>query len=445
MRLLRALVLIGISAVALATGGELARSHDEGPSVAAGPAAPVRAALRLRALAHVNPGGGYSGDVYGHRGHAYLSSWRGDACPAVGVRVYSLRNPSRPVRVSAFADRASDPAVQGTWTEKTIVQRVRTPAFTGSLAVTSFQACRNNAFQGFGLYDVTDPARPRKLALVRTEPRGSHEIWLQPRGNRAYVYTAIPASELISSPDYDPERRTARTPGKPDFRIYDVTDPARPVQVGEWGAWKELGVHPNAGRGRFLNRNFVHSVMVNPAGTRAYLSYWDLGTVILDITRPEAPRYLGRTRSGDPEGDAHSVALARGGRILIETHETRSGYPTLFDISNPRRPRKLSDFRLRGASGGGSDAAFAASVHDARVIGNRAYFSWYQRGVVAADISNPRRPRLLASFLPRPTADPDENICREGQRCTMTWGVYAERNYVLASDMVSGLWVLRLR
>ena len=446
MRLARALVVVGIPIVALATAGELARSHDEGPALRArAAAAPVRAPLRLRALAHVNPGGGYSGDVYGHRGHAYLSSWRGDACPALGVRVYSLRNPSRPVRVSSFADRASDPAVEGSWTEKTIVRQVRTPQFTGALAVTSFQRCRETGFQGFGLYDVTDPARPRKLALVRTDPSGVHELWLQAKGNRAYVYTAIPNSELTSSPDYDAERRTARTPGKPDFRIFDVSDPARPVEVGEWGAWKELGVHPTAGRGRFLSRNFVHSVMVNPAATRAYLSYWDLGTVILDITRPEAPRYLGRTQSGDPEGDAHSVALARGGRVLIETHETYSGYPTFFDISNPRRPRKLSDFRLPGSGGGGSGAAFSASVHDARVIGNRAYFSWYQRGVVAADISRPGRPRLIASFLPRPSADADAVLCRPGERCTMTWGVYAERNYVLASDMISGLWVLRLR
>ena len=444
--LLRTSVVAGTAVLALATGSELARSHDDGPTARTGAAAAlVRAPLRLRALGHANPGGGYSGDVYGHRDHAYLSSWRGDACPALGVRVYSVRNPSRPVRVSTFADRGSDPAVQGSWTEKTIVKRVATPAFRGDLAVTSFQRCRENGFQGFGLYDVTNPAAPRRLALVRTQPSGVHELWLEAKGDRAYVYTAIPLSELTSSPDYDRERRTAETPGKPDFRIFDVSDPERPVQVGEWGAWRNLGVHPNAGRGRFLRRNFVHSVMTNPAATRAYLSYWDLGTVILDITRPEAPRYLGRTRTGDPEGDAHSVALARGGRLLIETHETYAGYPTLFDISNPRRPRKLSDFRLARARSGGSGASFSASVHDARVVGNRAYFSWYERGVVAADISNPRRPRLLASFLPRPTADADRNVCRSGQRCTMTWGVSAQPGYVLASDMVSGLWVLRLR
>jgi hypothetical protein len=443
MKLAKLLPLLAVPFLAFAAGAGPARSHDEPPALRPlAPAAKPARSLRVQLLAHVAPGGGYSGDVFGHRGHAYLSSWRG-VCPAQGVRVYDVRNPRRPVHVSTFADRVSDPSVQHSWTEKTIVRHVRTPRFTGELAVTSFQACRGGAFQGFGLYDVTNPSRPRTLALVRLEPRGSHEIWLQPKGSSAYVYTAIPSSELVSSPDYDRERGTARTPGKPDFRIFDVSDPEHPVQVGEWGAWKSLGVHPREGRGSFLNFNFVHSVIVNPAATRAYLSYWDLGTVILDITRPEQPRYLGRTRTNDPEGDAHSAALARGGRILIETHESVAGHPTLFDVSNPRRPRKLSDFTLPRRPGGGAPA-FSASVHDPKVRGNRAYFSWYQQGVVVADISNPRKPRLIARFVPRANADPDAQLCRAGERCTMTWGVYPERNYVLASDMISGLWILRL-
>src|ERR671934_2690544 len=101
----------------------------------------LASAHRLRPLGHANPGGGYSGDVFLHNGFAYLSSWHGTACPAQGVRVYDLRNPSRPRRVATFADGASDIAVRGTWTEKTIVQHVATPSFSGELAAVSFQNC----------------------------------------------------------------------------------------------------------------------------------------------------------------------------------------------------------------------------------------------------------------------------------------------------------------
>ena len=51
-------------------------------------------AHRIRPLGHANPGGGYTGDVFVHRGFAYLSSWHGTGCPAQGVRVYDLRKPS---------------------------------------------------------------------------------------------------------------------------------------------------------------------------------------------------------------------------------------------------------------------------------------------------------------------------------------------------------------
>ena len=155
-------------------------------------------------LAHVNPGGGYAGDIVLHDRIAYLSSHRGEkACFAAGVRVFDLHDPRKPRRVAVFADGGSEPVLAKSWTEKTIVRTVDSPTFTGDLAVTSVQACapREGGLQGFALYDVSRPTRPRRLALVRTEPRGSHEIWLQSRGSKVYVYTAIIASEIRSSPD----------------------------------------------------------------------------------------------------------------------------------------------------------------------------------------------------------------------------------------------------
>lgn len=414
------------------------------------------AARGFEILAHVHTGDAYTGDVYGHAGHAYLSSYRTtQGCPAHGVRVYDLAEPREPRLVARFADARSTPALAGTWTEKTIVRRVRTAAFSGDLAVTSVQRCAPGAFQGFALYDVTRPARPRRLALVRTDPRGSHELWLQPRGNRAYVYTAIIHSELRSGPGYDPARGTARGPGKPDFRIFDVSDPARPRQVGGWGAWRERGVHPTAGRGDGrMSANLVHSVIGNEAGTRAYLSYWDYGTVILDVSRPARPRFVGRTTfTGREAGNAHSAALAAGGRVLVQTSEAAGGYPVLYDLADERKPRRLAAFRLpedvllqgrreRLMPVGGLD--LTDSVHDARVLGDTAFFSWYRQGVVAADVSDPRKPQLIARFLPPVQRDPGHLLC-PGEACTAFWGVYATPDYVLASDLIGGLWVLRLR
>jgi hypothetical protein len=392
-------------------------------------AAPAAARVRVHVLGHANPGGGYTGDVYVHGNVAFLSSWHGTACPARGVRVYNVSDPRKPRRIATFADAASDPSVAGAWTEKTIVKRVSTASFRGALAATSFQSCPGRgSFHGFGLYDVTNPAQPRKLALVRTEPRGMHELWLQARGRHVYVYGAIPYAE---------ERNL------PGLRIYDVTNPRSPQWVGSW----RPKVGRNAGQGE-MAATFVHSVITNRSGTLAFVSDWDHGTVILDVRNPRRPRELSRTRfRPGEEGNAHSVAVSPNGKLMIETHEWSLTYPTLYDISNPRKPLRLATFHaparlIRRARSAGADG-LSTGVHDPKIAGKRAYFSWYGLGVLVADISKPRHPRFVAQFLPKPTADPETSFC-PNRKCTATWGVFVTPRAAYAADMISGLWSFRL-
>jgi hypothetical protein len=388
---------------------------------AAGKAKPAH----FRVLGHANPAGGYSGDVVGERHYAYLSSHRGKTdCPAQGVRVYDLANPRKPRHISTFA------RVNGTWTEKTIVRRVHTSGFDGVLAVTSIQACENG-FGGFALYDVTRPARPRLLTLVPTAPRGSHEIWLAAVRGHAWVYTALAAAEFSIEP---------KSFG---FHIYDVSRPRAPVEVGGWSACRELHqcspLSPPPGKDE---RNLVHSVITNAAATRAYLSYWNLGTVILDISDPSKPRYLGRTARG--QGNAHSAWLMARGKILLETHETVDGHPVVWNIADPARPARLATVGLPdrlGPGGSFTGLPLADSVHDPKTVGSYAYFSWYGQGVTLFDLKNPRKPRYLTRFRPPPGRDRHGLLC-PGDSCTAVWGVYVMPRYVLASDLNTGLWVL---
>ena len=393
---------------------------------------------RWEVIGHVRPPGDYSADVEAFRGVAYLSSHRGrESCKAEGVRAYSLANPRRPKLLSAFG------RIPGTWTEKTIVRWIRTGAYDGDLAAVSVQGCQLADWRGFALFDVSRPARPVELARVHLDPRGSHEIWLTQAGRRALVFTASLRSEALDSPD-------GATPGRPDFRIWDVSDPRNPVEVGSWGAWKELGLQPFPDLRKPLDGNLTHSVVTNAAGTRAYLSYWDLGTVILDVSDPARPVYLGRTAATE---NAHSAWLGRNG-LLIETHERDGGTPTLYDASSPAAPKRLAELRLTsrllsaGHRNGGMSVvnglSLTDSVHDPKVTGGTAYFSWYSQGVVAADVADPARPKLLARFLPPAARDRESLLCPD-HPCTAVWGVDTSGPYVLASDMNSGLWVLRLR
>ena len=424
-------------------------------------AAPERSSeagrARFELVGNVNPGGGFNADVVAHKGVAYLASWGTDgACPSQGVRAYSLRDPANPRLLSVFASGAQDPEVAGSWTEKVIVRTVDTEWFQGDLAAVSFQSCAGEqGFRGFGVYDVTNPAAPRKLALVATNKaaNGSHEIWLEARRGRAYVYTAIILSELTTSPDFDPETFDATIPGEPDFQIWDVSRPRRPAKVGEWGAWKELGVKPVYQDANGTSRvNFTHSVIT--AGVRAYVSYWDLGTVILDVRNPARPRFLGRTKfRTNEEGNAHSAWLAHGGRVLIQNDEdfdpspdpngvveTAWGYPRYFDISDPARPRRLTRFELPSTRQFPPPDDGFYTVHDPKVQGDVNFMSWYAEGVLGLELRRGQRPRFLAQFRPPAAPDPQGLF----PATTIVWGVFPYRGLVLASDINSGLWVLRL-
>jgi hypothetical protein len=380
---------------------------------------------RFHVLGHADPGGGYSADVVAERHFAYLSS-RGGArgeCPAQGVRVYNLADPRHPRHISTFG------RIPGTWSEKTIVRRVRTSGFDGVLAVTSLQAC-SKGFGGFGLFDVTRPGHPRRLALVRTEPRGSHEIWLAAARGHAWVYTAEAAAEF------------ALTRESFGFHIYDVSHPRKPAEVGGWSACRDLADCTPLSAPGGDHRRLVHSVITNAAATRAYLSYWRLGTVILDVSNPSKPRYLGRTETG--QGNAHSAWLMRGEKILLETHELPHGRPVVWNVADPAHPVKLATVRLpaRLQPGGSyTGLALADSVHDPKAVGRYAYFSWYGQGVALFDLKSPRKPRFLARFRPPPGRD-DHGLLCPGKRCTAVWGVFVMPRYVLASDLNSGLWVL---
>jgi hypothetical protein len=69
---------------------------------------------------------------------------------------------------------------------------------------------------------------------------------------------------------------------------------------------------------------------------RAYVSYWDAGVVLLDLADPATPRLIGRTRfPPDAEGNAHSVDLAHGERVLIEGDEVLDVESHALRVNSP--------------------------------------------------------------------------------------------------------------
>ncbi|KML34893.1 LVIVD repeat-containing protein, partial [Cytobacillus firmus] len=179
---------------------------------------------------------------------------------------------------------------------------------------------------------------------------------------------------------------------KMDVNIVDVSKPSSPETIYEFNPRNYI---PEVSDENYDGYNwtdeegvkraaFAHSVKTDGTGNTAFLSYWDLGTIMLDISDAKNPVYLGRTDfANDVQGAAHSMDLAKGGNVLIETREvfgpTREGfesaygYTMIYDIKDKTNPKLLSTFRTdftEKIPGG-------ATVHDPKVQGNTLYLSHY--------------------------------------------------------------------
>lgn len=269
-------------------------------------------ARNVELVGHSDLGGrGLHAAVWGHRDFAYVgsagqrSSNNPALCPGRGVTVVDIADPGRPEVVGSVAQRTATTA------EDVHVLAVDSAEFRGDLLATGIQRCSEEGTGGLSLWDVTDPRAPVELGFFGTGrgPIGVHELDVFRRESRTIGLLAVPFSETL-----DPQNQG-------DLRIVDLSDPRAPVQLGHWGLGRGIGQGARDGLGRD-SQNYAHSVRASLDGRLAYVSYWDAGAVILDISDLDNPRYVGRTQfaPGD-EGNAHSAVPAKGGRLLVQADE----------------------------------------------------------------------------------------------------------------------------
>ena len=246
-------------------------------------------------------------DVTSHGDAAYVSIRDQSGCDLDGIRILDLAEPAAPVEIGAVPG-------EGFRTEEVRVADIRTADFEGTLLVQDREPC---AFFDGGLvfWDVTDPANPVKLgsaydfAFAAANPGPypnvfiSLQHWIFTQDERAFV-AVVPNVGL----------------GAGQVRILDITDPANPFEAGAWG----LGISADAPAAEPTGRNqgvFAADVRVDEAGRTAYVSYWDAGFIVLDVSDPANPSYLGSrgTEEGE-EGNAYHAAPARGGNILLGSY-----------------------------------------------------------------------------------------------------------------------------
>lgn len=264
--------------------------------------------------------------------YAYLGTFDDLACTFdwTGTHIVDITDPTNPEKVAFIADKAN------TRTNDVKVAHLETKSFEGEILVATNEACGsqfvprltangvsgNPGRGGISIWDVTDPTMPHALRQNFLPKNGIHNTYIWQDGDSAY---------LIAVDDVALD----------DVIIVDITRPQSPKVIARTGApdWPTLDYSEidNAAV-------FTHDVWVQENGgqTIAYLSYWDAGLVLLDVSDPGNPVFLGDSTytapdplSGEaPEGNSHvAVPNADGTRVLMGDEDFAAGGLTSFTIN----------------------------------------------------------------------------------------------------------------
>lgn len=188
---------------------------------------------------------------------------------------------------------------------------------------------------------------------------------------------------------------------------------------------------------RARSEGAVGAVVANTSN-RPFAPFSDAGPLgAKGISRTDGERLKAELAAGRPV----RVTLAGD---LVEYQDF--GGLRIWDVADPARPRPIGTFRTersRVDRAAGPPTAGLFSAHNPIVRGDLLFVSWYSDGVRVVDIQDPAAPRELAAWVPPARTLP--NAVRipiaEGP---MIWGIAVEGDLVVASEMTSGLYVLRL-
>jgi Uncharacterized conserved protein len=248
---------------------------------------------------------------------------------------------------------------------------------------------------GVALYDITSPEQPQRVGFFETE-------------------FAIHNSYFADGMAYLTDNRRGST----GLVIVDMTDDD-PEAVGRWS----LADADSANDQIPTALQSLHDVSVQDG--IAYLSYWDAGVWIVDVSDPTAPTALSRTGQYDlsevrgfdtrPQGverfttpgNAHFAQVNNDGTVLAVGREAWAlerpeagltggpGGVELYDVSDKTAPRQLARIDPPASYSQQRDGWFT-TAHNLDLANDRLYTSWYYGGVKVHDISDPANPSQLA-------------------------------------------------
>jgi hypothetical protein len=278
-------------------------------------------------------------DVWAHGNYAYLGTFDDIRCSLdfTGVHIVDISVPGNPAKVGFV------PAKPGTRNNDVKVASIDTRHFSGEILVATNESCgspflpRLNSNKGgnggppgqggVAIWDVTDPTKPQALKQNFLD-FPTHNTFLYQQGDNAY---------MVVVDDVNIQ----------DVHIVDITKPQSPKEIAVTGQldWP-TDIAAEFGDTAAV---FLHDMWVQENGGKviAYLAYWDAGLVLLDITDPANPVFLGDSEYGVPDplsgefpaGDGHvAVPSADGTRVLFGDEDFAAGALDTFTFDGTSYP-----------------------------------------------------------------------------------------------------------
>lgn len=328
-----------------------------------------------RQLAHVPCDGG--GQVWVDGTVLYVAHMR----PPSGTSIFDVSDPARP---RLLAEIAMPPG----WHS----HKVR--------AQDGIMLCNHEKFRdgdpefgaGLGVYDVSDPSRPRQVAKWRTEGSGVHRFDFDGR----FAYISPSAAGFVGN----------------FVMILDLVDPTKPVEVGRW--WIP-GQNVAAGED-YPWDGYVPPRCHHPLrmGDRLYVSYWHHGLFILDIAELSRPRLIGafNTSPAHPHPTHTCLPLPmplKGRRVMVVADEdvaklrpSPPAFAWVYDITDERQPLPVATFDVPGLDPDGAPQPAMTGCHQPaeRFAGTVVPFAWFAQGMRLCELADPFNPREVGFFEP---------------------------------------------
>ncbi|MGH7118262.1 MAG: LVIVD repeat-containing protein, partial [Acetobacteraceae bacterium] len=360
----------------------------------------------MRVIGHSDQGGRPDAvQVMVNKGHAYVGHLFSQ-----GFSVIDVQDPTRPrfveyfpcpentwnLHLQAHDDLLLVVHAKNMWAQPELADERNYYKGSADFHAHSEASGARNWSAGLAVYDISKPAKPRRIGFMPVDGGGLHRAWYV-GGRWAY------ASALIEGfSDYI-------------FIIIDMADPAHPREAGRFwlpGMNLAAGEKPNwpTTTGRYgCHHGLVH-------GDTAWCAWRDANLVVVDLKDRTAPKLITHKSWSPPFGGGTHNCLPLPDRdlLLVLDEAVLDGMEDgmkpiwVFDNRLATNPVSIATFPLPSDRdyikvGGHFGPHNVYENRPGNFISSDIIFTTYQNaGVRVFDIRDPYQPKEIAGFAPAP-------------------------------------------